>query len=927
MSESEQPEQKSGHDSRLDAFLRESRAVIATEKGMTTAAQTKIKSIADRLNLPAELYETGLLELQDSGTPLGDLTRYEKAFLAFLEKEFNKILGGVLSIRMEENAIERAQRKFNIPKHRADQLIDFQATQSGVGRLARADALRYGEQAIADKVGESLVVSFETETACKKLGRRWGLSDEQVDEVLLKTLGRNRAKAKALRRKRITKWVGWVCATVVIGGAAGFAYQWIANKINNEPVANHPNDDPTPIDQSTLMEDDSLDNKWILNGLLQIAPTLIPKFASDQPSVRQDAYKEMTRIVFGDSKLTSANQKQAVELLGEVYFTEPDDVAAGQILESIDASLADRRSQTVRSLKATYPANRLAALVYGYRDKGETFVNHQQRKRHLSKMLFNRTGYDLESLSFAEYIQSSEQALAIEQWNGLIQNSWTSPARSAVLVESLNDLTADKLEPSTREQFRTRSLHTILEADRNSWRDLKQPIASAVKASDEVGVIDWIAVFETGNVAFREFLGPKLATKVGLDPTARFSDLEKELKAVRGSYRNRMLGSVLARNKQIDELMEKFLQREAAAGSVTPDFIAQAISLGNLSMESCQIINSGQARDEMAYESLDESLVDYSKRLRDVVFLDDQKRENQGVAATASLGESETKSRVISRLKDLSRDNRALRISGLDQLGRAAKKFPDISYEEAFVLATYLYSELDTEELLEAQQDVSSFNHWTNLLLAASDVIAQSNVDIDQALTISNLLTNVRFEIGRSDNWRENLSWQLFSHARESLAESKIDPNSVSGDWSRLRKLVVRRYRERLSLAGKELLQSNASPVELLSKLLQSGNEFSDGLSSNQQYDRAMELVRRLSDNEIEQIVLLNRLLIEKEANRLRSMSAESASEVDSIFSRFELQMKRDSDLGTRLLFTESCLARLSSLERRVATEQLMERF
>ena len=116
-------------DSRLQSFLRQASAIIAAEKGLNNAAKAKLDDLAQRLHLPNELFEQGLQELQNSNSPVGNLTDYEEGFLRFLIHEFSKkSKGEVRSIAIEEKAIAHAKSRFGISASRAEQLFDHQAS-------------------------------------------------------------------------------------------------------------------------------------------------------------------------------------------------------------------------------------------------------------------------------------------------------------------------------------------------------------------------------------------------------------------------------------------------------------------------------------------------------------------------------------------------------------------------------------------------------------------------------------------------------------------------------------------------------------------------------------------------------------------------------------------------------------------------------
>ena len=75
-------------------------------------------------------------QLQSSTEFSTSLNHWEKSFVSFLQKEFKKVTSGILTIRMENRAIDLAQNKYGIPEIRAQQLIQKTAQEAQIGRIA-----------------------------------------------------------------------------------------------------------------------------------------------------------------------------------------------------------------------------------------------------------------------------------------------------------------------------------------------------------------------------------------------------------------------------------------------------------------------------------------------------------------------------------------------------------------------------------------------------------------------------------------------------------------------------------------------------------------------------------------------------------------------------------------------------------------------
>ena len=135
--------------------------------------------------------------------------------------------------------------------------------------------------------------------------------------------------------------------------------------------------------------------------------------------------------------------------------------------------------------------------------------------------------------------------IANRQWNQVIQNSWQDPGRNSILVDPLVKLTLSKLGPRELQQFMSRSVRTIILADKTQWRNMEGSIRTAIESADDIQRMEWIDIWIDdfdGSSGFRKFTGPYLVAG-GLrnpKPTAA-NDYAEFLKSERSDWRNRRL--------------------------------------------------------------------------------------------------------------------------------------------------------------------------------------------------------------------------------------------------------------------------------------------------------------------------------------------------------------------------------------------------
>jgi hypothetical protein len=880
---------ESQRDSRLETFLRRASAIIAAEKGLNNVAKAKLDDLATRLHLPDDLFDKGLTKLQDSNSPVGELTDYEKGFLKFLEREFSqKREGTVLSISIEEKAITHARNRFGIAAHRAEQLIDHQAQESGIGRLSRSDAREFGRQMILDLVGDKRSLDDVTEKKVFRIGRRWGCDSEEVQRLIDIKFDENEAKLRKLQRRPFVLGVITMIG-LLVAGVGGKMINDNFKSFFEDPIAKKaPLDPPREIPEPNLEEAKS--------ELELTFPDLASALVNTDAKTRSDAIAIAT-----ERTLNSPNgfNKQAMTLRGW-FLNEPEPVVAQRFVRVLDDVLSEEpRTNRDSALHRPYRAVSLALDICNSTSSPQSLPRRQMLLQHVKNSCgLNSTdsvpadSTHLESAPF-------ETSIASRQWNQLIENAWQSPARNSILVESLSDLTRTRLTEKQRQEFVSRSVRTILLADRKQWRNMREPLLSTIQSADEVQRIEWIDIWLNdfdGTTGFREFVGPHLVALSGKEPKPSSRDYEAFLRSERSQWKTRRLQSALKRHQEIGRRATELvaLMNPTADARVAPDFIFKVASLSNLCLEAMAITKSGRAGDESAWSEVDAELEQQDLRLRDFVFLEEPASERPPL--TSAGFDTTLRDRTMAAFTNRSNDNQAKRLAAIERLPGLAEKFESLPQPMAESLAQYLLSPIEPNEWLQMQRVVPDLLKWPRLVLALADQIPEALAPRDQLMTMFTVLNGEPLVVQQNEDMNVRMSLELRKLARESLlADEAVDPNSSDSDWIRLEKYLRTAFYRRGSLLGERPSGSNRSALENLKTCLRATSD------NTALVDRAIKLVEESTNNELERVVLLNQM-------------------VAGIENRFP-----QTNLGSRLLQTELQLLRNWNQQRERQLKELID--
>ena len=919
-------------DPRLKSFLRQATAVITAEKGLNPASRIKLESLAKHVKLPQELFDEALVLLQSNDN--ANLTHYEKAFVKFLDGELGKIKGGVISLGMEHEAIDLAERKYQINSTRAEQLIKARAEAAGISRISPDEAAVFAERIIIERTNKLAAVNDDLRQDLYRIGKKWGYQRDQVDRIIFREIAQNRAKRRTAFAKRAAIFLSLILAA---GLGVAFANGWLdslfqrsaqvdpdlAIQFNNESIESQPVPEVSTFSQLQQFSKDDGSLKQIVDSIGQ----------SDQTQ-RKNGLQELTEIVCSqpDYLLT-----ELPGLISQLYFEEQSDVAAAGVLSAIKQKLQIQPPEagvSVSELKINYRANRLLGQICF----SENASAHQSTSRYekAKKLIRDRIQIPVsEEQSLTDYLSRSEAAIAVDHWNFLNQTIWSpSSVDAAVLYGPVLALTQSKLDTQTLNSYRDETLVSLIEVDASEWNHLREPIRETISRCPEIKLNRWIsALVKSDSAAMQDFLSPLILKRIDVKPKSLVrKDVVQAISNYDLARRDGLIKPVTSRNAQLIETLDGFLQKQTLNQTdAEPDQIADTALRVNIEMAFCAALENVTHIDDASFVQFDrmaQTATSAPLKLRELISLPIDRLDKQNKETSpATASDIERKDSAISRLKFPGRKSSSSRKLGLKQLAKIAPRFQRLSYAESKAIAAYLLSDLGTEELLNIQLQLGAFSHWPSLPLAIADELSQSDVKLDQALTISRLLLGEGLDIGTQDsNWKQKLQSSLRASTADQLSNLvDLNPNNPTSNWNRLRIYMNDAYRDRLMIVNKSdhLSQSFLSLDQASLELTRAIGERQRGFS-NSSHQRKKAIVGQSSTNEVARTVLAGQFLIEVISSGFES--TEFASQARGLLTDFESKMQQHSFIGQQLYQTELTLLRLFALKRELLVKQLRER-
>ena len=914
-------------DSRLDAFLRQATVIVAAEKGMSSRARAKLKSVADGLNLPDGMFDDAIDRLQASSLRPDELKRYEKEFLGYLDDQFSRLPHGVLSVAMEQHAIERAESHFGINANRAEQLIGHQAAFHGMGRLDRVDAVNYGRQMIVHAIDDASGGPIDDSSAdgqsqkqrLLEIGRQWGLNVSDVDRVIEQhAADARRSRWAAARRKFVLATTAAMMLLMIAGGIYLLVERFTAETPTPvaEPVeiVSMPDDSPARFSNNTMQL------------IAELTPRLSTRLNDADPKIRAQAVDE---IISRSCEQTDDGSRW-MSLIQSLFHEPDDDAIAEQIVDSLETQLQSRDIVSVKGFAATFRANEIAQELLHEPSRESPTLAQTSRLDRLAEIMQMQTNADRATEPDTPEGSLSASRLARRHWNQLLSQCWTSPGRAAICVEPLSEMTQDKIEAESLVPLRERAVKAILKADPAKWRHIRDSIATAVTDASDEEVLEWIDLYEDAPGGLASFLSPRLLQRAGLPAERVPTRIAASLSNYRQQQRSAPLQPLIQRNEKIAALTNRLLEDDGDSGLPAknddlPDRIAETIRLGNLSLAFLRALDDHGNQTHDDWDRIDRLIDAAPMKLVDLVSLDRETSPERRDGSRQQPVRRSIPTDLVNRIRTRESGQLLDRVDAMQRIAAMTSRTSNVPHGQAVTLGQYLLAGMDLSEEQQVEPYVSPVAQWPSVMLAISDQIAIGKVEREQAVRIAELALGGPLDVtGEGDEWSKQISRRLFDRAVEQIDRLSLqEPDELA--WSRLKTWIDGALQQRMDLLDHGQKFDGSADSLLAIQIRSIATQRSGASSSLTPVDqqRLAQLIRQ-NTGELTKSVIASEFLARTVARQLADRSPAARLKIEAILDDLKRAEQRSPSVGQMLMLTQRVLVRLWSIERNEKIDQMI---
>ncbi len=866
-------------DSRLNEFIRRAGPIITAERGLNERSRLKLRSLADSLKLPNELFDLALEHFRQSGIePKDKLTRFERAFVNWLTKHLNSTQQKILSTELEQAGLTHGTEKYQLTIDRARQLIHEVARDLGLQRVSLKQAESYLHYLVTDQIGSATVLNEQLRERLYRAAESWGVEIATVDGYIEQWLTENSNRERPSGTSRRVLALG-SCALLI--GITLYAYS-IYQRQQHDPTVESDQNQLSEVEPSTdksgapfessdlppiaLMEPHPNHPEWsetTIERLHAARPTtgLLDQYwnvlAAAEPDGRVALISELTASALAGHDET---QRQAwVELLVLTLEIEPDP----QTLETMISELTHRITVTSIDSSLTTPAladdledcfrsNQLAFQVW--RTLDETSLP----RRLLGQGLFNQTSVNLDALAsvdtdemFSEaYLPLAEQGLARQWLDYLTTLARLNPEQAGQFVIPIRQGLSDKLDHRSLNDRLEDILLMILENSPQSITHLKPVADEVIRNADHDRILAWGELLHsTQDHSLRQWLTTQLVLLLDID---RILGEEQQLSLIRSQILARqseligghhaLIRQWLTHNELLSKLVESDQLPNATAQNIADiaQWGTQAFALSRGQFELFQRLYQ-EPQAPLAMVAIANASRETLNLLDDAPF-------------TAHATHHETLDKALAVLAD--KEVRPVtRAAALQRISAVADRFADIEFEQAQLLMTFLLNAQSDDEVIAIRKELGKLRHWLALQQALINQLESTTAPTDHLLTICRLLTDESFELATSDNWRAVLKIQLLSSLTGQLKIAIVRRNAENELlWDQLHDRLCDEMILRLRIVHSDGIPQDAytllirTMTKAISSELNAANWQLDDYLAEDELHRAILAGRRLID-------------------------------------------------------------------------------
>lgn len=901
-------------DSRLENFLRRAAPVIAAERGMTTTASIKLQAIADEMQLPAELFEQAMTVLQQGPPQVRKHDRYERAYMAYLEKELARRASEILTHELEQKAVRLGETKYQLDIARARELFAQVAKKIGKRRISASEAERHVEMTVREVIHDAVWVDIETRQRLVVLGEEWGVSKEHVAATveLYCRLNREKQKADQRRTNLLVASVGLTVIAVVIGLLV-FSYQRMLDPERQTSTVNSGTDVETndrvftpPAWWDNSMRTSVANAFATVSGFAEWGKDL----ASTEPERREQAYQRLVTTLGNSSGSRDAATRLQPVLYGALAL-EPDENVVARTTQLL-ASAARGPSDGLPSGDDFYRRGWMTIELLA------TFTSDEQyplaRREKVRQELANLTG-TLAASEGPEGLQQYRHDYIQSMAELLLAHANSNPAVAIQRFDQLTTTGRDVVNEEERRLWLTELAVELLHSSTADWQRYRSLLDTATLRSNEANVpalLEFIEIPREPELA--SYLAQRLKDNYRLSVSTTAPD--EVAMALRQS---------LGLSAAVVERAPSFLWNQVGARvtAATPnastsreDRAARLVELAFLNSISMRLVIAPAEATKTA-----ETLTQGPPSLAIAPRIDDES------VTPDSSGDTESLDRLSDRIKNLEGAAVSSAISTLRSLARSFKEGVSLNGRRdlAVPVARFLLSQRDSAEQRNLLAVIPELYPWADLHVAIADELDSPRVRLESATEVIRTLHSSDLELSPSTNDIPTLQRRLIAKALvlwEATTEDSADSRTISDaslSGSPLDVCLIQIFdQRRQALGGSASIGSSSFPSQdlrgaLLQWITWALNDRPE-LQSHQIFaaaDREIRSLTYLAQDEVQATVAIQKIWVDLLAEWISVERPEETVNARRIASEYQQRVQGSTDALDQLIDGETTLIRL----------------
>ncbi|MEZ6093676.1 MAG: hypothetical protein R3C03_05500 [Pirellulaceae bacterium] len=877
-------------DTRLKAFARQGAAILASEGGWNSASIAKLSSLGQHLRLTESETQSAIESLKSSNANAEELTRYEVFYVEFLHEELAKLRESVLTLPVENLAIDIAQSKYQIEAARARLLLEQQAEKLGVKRVSASDAEAFVEEVVVEELAGATFLEDEQSDRLSQLASSWGVPEDRTRHLIERTIEANWRLLQKVRREAWAWKIVWTLCGLMVVGVIGFWVWWYWGRGFNsggefvlpDPVI------PDSVEKSSFHSDSVLSGRY--QRFLELNPTIADAIRT--MGILNDGHQEALESIFnGLLELDLPKLKPADGLLVDILKCESD-------INVVKSFLANRtwppkKFNTVQEKNVDE-----AKYVFLFSDLSQWNDDQVEPSESLKNWRFSLVGVDRNTANLKVQLRAEwfrRQTMAFHERVRIAPDTQELELRSWVRVAEFFNLDSKELKPIVE------SAGELLIRDLGRWDVLEPDVEFLLKDLELDGAEIWLEIADRlgrKGERLKRLLATRLNLLEGADANSAVESLTSTKQKLRRQRFQQIVtaNDVAARGEDI-ALLES---PELIPDRLLAEEWVKTMWAVNQSLAAWQLAQGG-GRLSTSFES-----IEWTKW--------EALRQQMGGGTSSSIVSAMTESqrrdlkRIELQLADAEPEMSEYRILELQRLSEMVDSLDELDWNSADVIATYFLRAHPLAERNAINKCLLDVRIWNRLLISLADNIGNGEITADDALTMLQIVFARDVQFQNKNEWRIEFADWMMRRAVDSVADRFQDTIEMSNRrWQFARRYLYDSFRIR-----QQILKLDSIPLDPETMLLSAVEQVNNRSFTDEQLSNRTRFVAQQFSSEME----FELYCVESFAQAVAEKAGQGAPTQENL---------KAIPLGVRFLLAEQRLLRSLHKARSKAFDELMK--